>query len=291
MKKIFHYSLFRIIYYFKIHVLCRKIIQKNKVSVLLFHECNEIVFEKAMLYLKNHYQIISLKSYINQTIKPNPGKPYLIITFDDGCVSNFKLLKTIKKYNIPITIYLIHDYIEKSTPFWWNYDSLTSQHIEYLKTISNKKRIKKIEIKKLLSSNTNQRDSLNLKEISEMQQYLDFQCHTMTHPILTYCDKKEIITELKDSKEKISTILKKEVNHFAYPNGNYNDDIIKSLKTFGYKSAVTVDFGFNSLETTSNFEIKRIIAGGGKDFIETVICASGAYGLIKKYMSFLIPAR
>jgi peptidoglycan/xylan/chitin deacetylase (PgdA/CDA1 family) len=282
MKKIFQYLLFRIIFYSKIHVLSRIFIQKNKVSILLFHECDDSVFEKIILYLKSNYQIISLKSYINKKINLKSKKPYLIITFDDGCVSNFKLLKTTKKHNIPITVYLIHDYLRRSTPFWWNYDNLTLQEIEHLKTISNKDRISIINAKKLRINNIEQRDSLDIKEIAKMNNYFDFQCHTMSHPILTNCDEEEVITELKDSKQKISLILKKDVNHFAYPNGNYDKNIIKYLKLFGYKSAVTVEFGLNQVEVNSFFELKRIIIGDGKDFISSIVCASAVYGYLKK---------
>ncbi len=286
MKKIFRFLLFRFIFYSQFHVLCRKIFQNKKVSVLLFHECDEKVFEKVIIYLKHYYQIIPLKDYINQNIHPSPKKPYLIITFDDGCISNFKLLSIIKKYNIPVTIYLIHNYLFKSEPFWWNYDNLTPKKVEQLKRVSNKTRLNKITKIKMSSYNKNQRDSLNLEEIAKMKNYIDFQSHTLSHPILTSCNKDEIISELKDSKRKISYILNKDVFHFAYPNGNYNTSIINILKNLNYQSAVTIEFGFNKQKLSSNFKIKRIIAGEGTNFIETIVCASGIYGLLKRYLFF-----
>ena len=279
-------SLFiKILFMLKLHHIFRNIAQKGKVSVLLFHECDKDVFRKSVIYFKKYYNIISLKDYLeNNNLINNHQKPFLILTFDDGCASNYHLLETVKKYKIPVTIFLIYNYINSESPFWWNLNGPTSTQVEDMKTISNNKRLSVINVNLDNKFNTNTRDSLNIKEIKEMIPFFDFQSHTLSHPILTNCTKKTIEDEIISSKKLLESLLDKKVSHFAYPNGNYNSNIIDQLKKTDYESAVTVNHGFNDIKPKSKYEIKRIIVGPGTDYLVTITNASGVYASLKRYL-------
>jgi poly-beta-1,6-N-acetyl-D-glucosamine N-deacetylase len=272
----------KILYILRIHYIFRLFVQRKKVSILLFHECDIEVFRKSIIYFKKHYSIISLNDYINNKINRKFKKPYLILTFDDGCASNYQLLETIINYKIPVTIYIINNYMESNIPFWWNIKTFRSSYVNYLKTVSNKKRLSIIDNELSSTSDLNNQDHLSIKEITEMLPFVDFQSHTLSHPILTKCSKNTIEKEIVLSKKLLNTILKKDIVHFAYPNGNYNSNIINILKDANYKSAVTVNHGFNDIKPISNFELNRILIGDGTEYYIVITSASGAYASIKK---------
>lgn len=99
-------------------------IKKDKAIILMYHGISEKnitslenfdgkhvhrkLFEKQIVYLKKHYNIISLNKYIKSVngTKKLPKNP-VILTFDDGYRNNFTvLLPIIRKYVFPAIIYL-----------------------------------------------------------------------------------------------------------------------------------------------------------------------------------------
>ena len=269
----------------KLHHIYRHIAQRGKVSVLLFHECDKDVFRKSIIYFKKYYNIISLEDYLeNNHLKNNSRKPFLILTFDDGWASNYHLLDIVKKYKIPVTIFLIYDYIKSEKSFWWNLKDFTPAELKNMKAIPNDERLSMVNVNLDSDFNTINRDSLNIKEIKEMIPFFDFQSHTLSHPILTNCDSSTVEHEIVSSKKNLESLLGKKIDHFAYPNGDYNSNIIGQLKKAKYKSAVTVNHGFNDVKSNSKYEIKRIIVGKGTDYIVTITCASGLYASLKRYI-------
>jgi peptidoglycan/xylan/chitin deacetylase (PgdA/CDA1 family) len=105
------------------------------------------------------------------------------------------------------------------------------------------------------------RSFLNWGEVREMAQsgLVSFGSHTRSHRILTTLEDKEILDELIRSKDRL--IAEKAVDPsfipFSYPNGNYNEKILKMVKEAGYNLAVTAENGWN--DSNSNlFKLKRI---------------------------------
>jgi peptidoglycan/xylan/chitin deacetylase (PgdA/CDA1 family) len=93
------------------------------------------------------------------------------------------------------------------------------------------------------------REALNLEELKEMLPYVDFQSHTKFHPILTTCTEEECKEEIEGSKDYLGKLLDKEIEHFCYPNGDYTNREIEYVKNCGYKSARTLDIGWNDVNS------------------------------------------
>ena len=77
-------------------------------------------FEKQMLFLKEHYTIISGEELVD-IIKKN--KPFLknpcLITFDDGWRDNYtNAFQILKKYSVPAIIFISTGYIGTNRIFW-----------------------------------------------------------------------------------------------------------------------------------------------------------------------------
>ena len=76
----------------------REFIQKNKVTILMFHDISKETAERTFSYLLKKYNIIELNEYLNATERKDASKipkKALIITFDDGHIRNYEILPVI----------------------------------------------------------------------------------------------------------------------------------------------------------------------------------------------------
>ena len=74
---------------------------------------------------------------------------------------------------------------------------------------------------------------------------INFGGHTARHVVLPLEDYLVMENELVASKNELETQLNEEINSFAYPNGEYNEDIKKLIAQAGYKIAVTTEKRIN----------------------------------------------
>jgi peptidoglycan/xylan/chitin deacetylase (PgdA/CDA1 family) len=81
--------------------------------------------------------------------------------------------------------------------------------------------------------------------------------HTKSHTILTNETEETCESEIFDSKKTVEQNLGLAVNHFSYPNGNFNSTIERMVVAAGYESASTCLNGVNH-STTSPYRIRRI---------------------------------
>jgi peptidoglycan/xylan/chitin deacetylase (PgdA/CDA1 family) len=69
--------------------------------------------------------------------------------------------------------------------------------------------------------------------------------HTLTHPILTKVDEPRLLRELSESRTQLESKLKRRIEHFCYPNGNYDHRVRSEVAKSGYVSAVTTVSGLS----------------------------------------------
>lgn len=104
---------------------------------------------------------------------------------------------------------------------------------------------------------------LQLKELAGMG--FGIGAHTHSHPILSLCDRQQAIAEIGAVRETLTSLLKCNVDSFAYPNGrpltDFNSDHVEIVKAAGYQHAVTTDWGAANPQT-SPFEIPRFTPWG-----------------------------
>jgi peptidoglycan/xylan/chitin deacetylase (PgdA/CDA1 family) len=72
-----------------------------------------------------------------------------------------------------------------------------------------------------------------------LNQHMEIGGHTKHHPRLTKINPRRYKEELLESKQTLEKRLHISVTDFAYPYGEYNDQVIKELKTYGYTSGRT----------------------------------------------------
>lgn len=89
---------------------------------------------------------------------------------------------------------------------------------------------------------------------------ISFGSHTHTHSILSLCSSNELDHELVTSKNLVEKRLNLDCNLFSYPNGtakDFNEVVIKKLKSLGYSCALTTIPGFNDI-ASDVYQLKRI---------------------------------
>jgi peptidoglycan/xylan/chitin deacetylase (PgdA/CDA1 family) len=205
----------------------------------------------------------------------------------------------LKKFKMPATLYVVTDFLDEKCWLWTDLmryvllktesdsvkiefegeDKIESElggETQRLETASRiNSRLKKMpneqkeaKIKEIAESLNVEIPPLPTEEFSPVSwqqaremdaENVKIESHTATHPILTNICKKQLDFELKTSKMRLEEILDREVGHFCYPNGSFNENAQKAVEKAGYKSAVTTDYGFNE-KHSNRFLLKRIDA-------------------------------
>ena len=283
---------------------------RKKAIILMYHNfCREgdikhtnvslsiTNFEKQIKYLKKYYRIVPLADLVGKIKRKEDFLPHSVaITFDDGYKNNFLLAyPLIKKYNVPVTIFLTAGYINTKKFLWVNeleYAINETQKKEisitfgccnfkyFIKTKAEKMRVYeqlKEKLKKLENSqlravldkillrlkvkidydDAGNYQMLTWDEIFEMRNgYVSYGNHTFSHSILTKIDYQNLSKELNDSQKQLKEKLNQEIDVFCYPNGSFNSESKKMVKE-KHKAAVTTTPGFVT-QQTDLFELPRV---------------------------------
>ena len=235
---------------------------RNRVAILLYHDVTPEVLARHLAYLSRYFNIISLDTLVSAIYKQNfsdiPPKS-VVLTFDDGHAGNFSLLPIIKKHNIYPTIYVCTQIINTHRHFWFKLFGPSKTDKERLKRLPNAKRLTRLKDSFNFEPRKGYQDrqALNIDEMKEMMEDVDFQPHTQFHSILPHCSEIECKQEILGSKVDLETLLDIECMHFSYPNGDYTEREIEIVKSGGFRSARTTDLGWNNINT-ARYKLRAI---------------------------------
>ena len=243
-------------------ILIRKWVCRHQVPILLYHDPKPTVFAKHIVYLSRHYTIISLDTLVaaihQQNFSQIPPKS-VVITIDDGHIGNTALLPIFKQYHIRPTLYVCTQIVDTPRHFWFKIAGQSKAEKEKLKRLPNTERL--AHLKEATGFEPEmvypERQALNMAEMKEMAEDIDFQPHTRFHPILPRCTEAECQQEILGSKTDLETLLGVECSHFSYPNGDYTEREVEVVKAGSFRSARTTDLGWNTLDT-SPYRLKAI---------------------------------
>ncbi len=235
---------------------------RKKTTILLYHDISPAVFTKHITYLLRHYTLIPLDRLVtaihNKDISQIPPKS-VVITIDDGHAGNIALLPIIEQYNINPTLYVCTQLINTHRHFWFKIPHLPKKEKERLKKLPNTERL--INLKETYGFEPTKtypnRHALNIDEMQEMLQSVDFQPHTQFHPILPNCSDIEAAQEILGSKVDLEQLLNKPCRHFSYPNGDWTHRELAIVKTSSFRSARTTAIGWNTVDT-SPYQLKVV---------------------------------
>jgi peptidoglycan/xylan/chitin deacetylase (PgdA/CDA1 family) len=230
-------------------------------------------FEATVLFLAQNFPIVQLDELLTLSSATMSRQGVLVLTFDDGLRSHVEVVyPVLKRLHVPATFYICSDLIGHPGSIWtWEiYSRLRrlsetarrcfldgvevindpEKIVNWMKTIPVNRRE---QIEKKIRDRTPdfqftsiERDSY---ELMDWQQLLSLDpslitigSHTATHIDLPQADPERLERELFRGKEILESRLDRKVKHFAYPNGNFNQQILPSVKRY-YSSAVTTKWG------------------------------------------------
>lgn len=272
--------LFRILRYSGLPFLFRELIQRDKVTILMFHDIAPKAADRAFAYLSVRYNIIGLDTFLDAAKAQNPKalpRKALVITFDDGHKRNYDLSPVFKKYGIPVTIFLCSGIVNTNRHYWFNFKHPDIDSSE-LKKVSNADKLKILRrVGFDVEREFETRQALTRAEIAEMRALVNFQAHTVFHPCLPTCNDQEARNEIAEAKKILESDFALRINALAYPNGDYTEREVRLSKDAGYDCAVTVDYGFNTVYTDP-FRLKRLSVNDTENPDELVVKASGVWG-------------
>lgn len=219
-------------------------LKKEQCLSIYMHNPSPILFEKIIKWLKRHeYKIISLDE-LNRYLRSDswPKKKSVFISFDDGWRRNLELLPIIKKHQTPITIFVTTEPIDSGN-YWWEFAIKESDSISIAKLKQMPHHIFVQHINRLKKKYKLNRSSITENELIALMNnpLVNIHSHTVTHPILTNCTEEEQVAELISSKEYLQARANDKIYAFSYPNGDYNDEVIRNVQNAGYELAFTTE--------------------------------------------------
>lgn len=252
LKSVGVYAVAHRLYFFIISVIraiqnhfCR--IFKKTAPILLYHRVVNLTtdpirlavtpacFEQHLIFLKKHYDIVSLselsKRSITGTLKGNEAS----ITFDDGYKDNLaNALPLLEKYNVPAAIFITTAYLGKVARFEWDMEYSESDRAVFL----------------------------NAEEIQQLSRHplITIGTHTENHVRLANLSPERQKEEILKSKASLESITGTKVKHFAYPfGGKYDFNTVSQniVDGLGFEFAYS-NIGVLSVQGENRTSIPRI---------------------------------
>lgn len=252
-------------------------------------------FEDFLKAQQERLEFISIDEVPEHMASHKQGKPFGVITFDDGYEDNFTYAYPIlKKLNIPFVIYISAGLVNDHAPIW-NYPLIIERIVKkndeliiggknYVCQAQEQKNDTFLKLKGLLftlsyaqlqeefkrlfaeylTDDVFPQNTLTWEQIAELSK--DPLCtigsHTMTHCRLTITDIASLQYELGESKSLLEQHVCKPVEHLSYPYGWKTDvsaEAIAFAQQIGYKTALR-SFGGPAREKDDDFyQLKRIM--------------------------------
>ena len=239
-------------------------------------------FATQMKFVANHLYPMTLDSFEHHLKERMPfPSGSCLITFDDGWLDNYEVaFPILKTHRIPATVFLPVDYISSDKMFWQEelFMRLSAQHEddarqhtrahEIRQFVSSLKQGNPDAIERELDaarSNTADLDFrghynryLSWTQVAEMlRNGISFGSHACSHRILCNLSEDEQLRELTESKRILEEKLDRPVTALAYPNGDFDSNVIKHAKAAGYTIAFSTIRGFCGA-ASDKFAIPRV---------------------------------
>jgi peptidoglycan/xylan/chitin deacetylase (PgdA/CDA1 family) len=264
----------------------RTIIARKKVTIINYHSPCRAVFESHMRVFSRLYNIISLEQLYNALVDNDISKlpsRALVVTLDDGHKSNIALLDIIKRYNVPVMIYVVSGLTDTNRHFWWKVDGMTQEDILDVKTLddSHRRQVLSEKFDHIDEKEYSAPHALSSKDLVRLKNAgASVGSHTVFHPEMSKCIDEVGIYECCKSKEMLEGIIGENIMHFAYPSGAYHAQSKQWLQKAGYKTARTIKSGWVTVNTDV-FELPNFGISDDACVSKAIVQASGLWDMLK----------
>lgn len=257
--------------------------QRRRVTFLTYHEMSPELGRRQLRALGKCYHFISLREYVEARKQGSVAelpRTAAVLTFDDGHRGNYALLPLFRELGIPVTIFLVSGVVGTKRRLWFSLD-LRADQLEGLKQLPNRERLSRLsELGYAPEKEAAVADTLSSREVDAMRDTVDFQAHTVFHPILPNCEDDESWHEIAECKHQLETEYGLDIYAFAYPNGDFGEREVEYARRAGYQCALTTQPG-SADDSTDLFRIPRMVINGAGSPSEIIVQASGAWSWLR----------
>jgi len=239
-------------------------------------------FKKQMLFLRKYFDIVTIDEALAKASSFKAStKPYAVVTLDDGYSGNLAyVLPIIEELQIPVTVFIATHAIEAGTVYWYDQVialldhngeltvDLTKHGLEQYKLNISKNektnwgimqqlltalktlppQLRENTVKDILTGVEKVPLRLKMMDIDEVallssSPFVAIGGHSHCHNILPQLSDSELNNTIEKNRNKLVNWTGKKINHFSYPNGDFDHRVIASVMKAGYTSAVTTQAG------------------------------------------------
>ncbi|MCI0395969.1 MAG: polysaccharide deacetylase family protein [Chloroflexi bacterium] len=268
----------------------------NLLRVLTYHQVEDLAgFDQQMQYLSRYYHVVSTARVLEACKEGTPLPPRsVLITFDDA-YRNFAecAWPVLKRYGLPVTLFVPTAFPDRPDHiFWWDRLEHALRHtghrdhiqtpIGRLSLATNRQRyqaflrlrryLRRLPHSEILAwtyqlcreLDTPQPESqvLSWDELRQLaNEGVTLGAHTRTHPSLDQLSSQEAQAEAVGSLQDLEREVGQAPPIFAYPGGQFREDIVQALRQAGFALAFTTIRGVNDLRYADPLRLRRINIG------------------------------
>ncbi|MBK3735057.1 polysaccharide deacetylase family protein [Azospirillum brasilense] len=229
--------------------LFRNLFARRNVTIVVYHDPDPEVMRAHLAWYAERYSFTTLDAVADALESGRWGDlpPYpLVVTFDDGHRNNARLEPLFKEFGVRPTIYLCSRVVGTARPYWWKTAAAGRIGAETLKRLPDPERRRRLaEAGDDPDRDGADRQSLTWDEVRRLATVTDYGAHTRTHPILLQCDDQRCAEEIALCKTELEEATGLPCRHFAFPNGDFSDREVAIIRQAGYRTARTIDPGWN----------------------------------------------
>ena len=217
-----------------------------------------------------------------------PPKP-LLVTFDDGYAGNALLFPVLRRYRIPAVIYAVAGVVDTQRHFWFDKLAHHGDEMEMIKKLPDDERREQL---RTVYNHWDEKEydmpvALSRKELEDFVSLGGtIGSHTLFHPLLDRCQDDDGIRECGLSRKLLESFIGQPVVHFALPNGNGNEKVLKWIRFAGYRSCRTTTPGW-VIPGTSPYCLPVFGITDSATPWKAAIQACGLWAILKGSLNFL----
>lgn len=230
--------------------LIRHTIARKRATIIHYHEPAPEILDRHLAWLARRYTFIPLERLVEAIhARDWSGVPAyaLVVTVDDGHRANRAALEVFRNYGVVPTIYVCSQIVGTRRHYWFKAPVKDRDALMRQPTHERLKRLAEVGYSPTAEHAEAERQALSREEIAEMAQVVEFGSHTRFHPVLTMCEDQECADEIVRSRTEVQALTGRPCEHFAYPNGDYTAREVELVRSAGYRSARTIDAGWNGV--------------------------------------------
>jgi peptidoglycan/xylan/chitin deacetylase (PgdA/CDA1 family) len=254
-------------------------------------------FEEHLEAIARRFEVVSLASLIEGLRKGELRSGSVAVTFDDGYVDNLVQAKPLlERYGVPATVFVVSGYVDARKPFWWDelericlappelperleltiggktrtWATPTDRRALYRELRTAFAPLDAEPREELLAElrtwsgapQAGPAESMTPEELRRLADggLVEVGAHTVSHPALPGLGERRRLEEIRGSRERLSSLLGREVNLFSYPFGEHDRRTADSVRAAGASCACTTT-GDGVRASTDPFRLPRVYVG------------------------------